>query len=317
MGEENLTNYKSQVEALTKEIEEQDRSYKSRLAAQEKRAHENWVSARQSERRLEESKQEAAQLRQRLTQVEKEKEVLLIAKENGTTTNGGIDADLHKPIAKHHLGNLGNLLTNSDEMAMMDPPLLSPPIPPPGLDMGLGVPPPPFMPPEPGIIPPMFGGPAIPPPPLEMMADHRPPTLGMISTNSFDVDFRREMAEPPPPRHYTSPHHRRYPSPLGSDRSGRSDRSDRYDDHYRHGGRPRSVGRSRDASPDRPSYSPLPSPLYPSNSVQSPDDWEDRHFRPPMRSNSLRHPPGPKTSSPLIHPADIGDRGDRGRQYPH
>ena len=151
-----------------------------------------------------------------------------------------------------HLGNLGNLLTNSDEMAMMDPPLLSPPIPPPGLDMGLGVPPPgmpafdpmftpahflppaPFMPPEPGIIPPMFGGPAIPPPPLEMMADHRPPTLGMISTNSFDVDFRREMAEPPPPRHYTSPHHRRYPSPLGSDRSGRSDRSDRYDDHYRY-----------------------------------------------------------------------------------
>ena len=85
---------------MTKEIEEQDRSYKSRLAAQEKRAHENWVSARQSERRLEESKQEAAQLRQRLTQVEKEKEVLLIAKENGTTTNGGIDADLHKPIAK-------------------------------------------------------------------------------------------------------------------------------------------------------------------------------------------------------------------------
>merc|ERR1712071_375690 len=181
-------------------------------------------------------------------------------------------------------------------------------------------------PPEPGIIPPMFGGPAIPPPPLEMMADHRPPTLGMISTNSFDVDFRREMAEPPPPRHYTSPHHRRYPSPLGSDRSGRSDRSDRYDDHYRplspygrQGGRPRSVGRSRDASPDRPSYSPLPSPLYPSNSVQSPEDWEDRHFRPPMRTQSLRNPPGPKTSSPLIHPTDrggdrggFGDRGGRG-----
>ena len=33
----------------------------------------------------------------------------------------------------------------------------------------------------------------------------------------------------------------------------------------RGGRRPRSVGRSRDPSPDRPgSYSPLPSPLYPS-----------------------------------------------------
>jgi len=89
-----------QVETLTKEIEEQDRSYKSRLAAQEKRAHENWVTARQLERRLEEMKQEGTQLRQRLTQVEKEKEALLIAKENGTTTNGGMDADIHQPLSK-------------------------------------------------------------------------------------------------------------------------------------------------------------------------------------------------------------------------
>ena len=137
-------------------------------------------------------------------------------------------------------------------MALMEPPLLSPPIPPPGLDIGLVpppgmpaydalfppghfIPPAPFMPPEHGMIPPMFGGSAIPPPPPELvMADHRPPTLGMISSNSFDTDFRRDLVEPPPPsRHYASPH-RRYPSPLGSDRSIRSDRSDRYDDHYRY-----------------------------------------------------------------------------------
>merc|ERR1712071_257165 len=203
MGEENLTNYKSQVEALTKEIEEQDRSYKSRLAAQEKRAHENWVTARQLERRLEEMKTEGTQLRQRLTQVEKEKEALIIAKENGATTNGGMDADIHQPLTKHLLGNL---ITNTDDMALMEPPLLSPPIPPPGLDIGLVpppgmpaydalfppghfIPPAPFMPPEHGMIPPMFGGSAIPPPPPELvMADHRPPTLGMISSNSFDTD---------------------------------------------------------------------------------------------------------------------------------
>ena len=84
---------------MTKEIREQERSYKSRLAAQEKHAHENWVAARQLERRLEESKQEGAQLRQRMIQVEKEKEILL-AKENGTTVNGASDPELHKPINK-------------------------------------------------------------------------------------------------------------------------------------------------------------------------------------------------------------------------
>lgn len=70
------------------------------MSTHEQRAHENYMAARQLERRLEESKQEAAQLRQRLTQVEKEKEALLVvAKENGTT-NGSADADLIQPVIK-------------------------------------------------------------------------------------------------------------------------------------------------------------------------------------------------------------------------
>ncbi|XP_057372528.2 transport and Golgi organization protein 1-like isoform X1 [Daphnia carinata] len=343
--EESLTLYKSQVETLTKEIEEQERSYKSRLATQEKRAHENWVAARQLERRLEESKQEAAQLRHRLTQVEKDKEALvLVAKENGTA-NGAADVDLIKPVIKRPLlAGMGN----NEELTMMDhPPLLSPPIPPPppGMELGLGVPPPPgmpfdslfppphfippapFMPPDAGMLPPMHLMPSIPPPPSGMLSDHhRPPPLGMIATGSFDVDYRRDMADPPPPRRYPSPP-RRYPSPLGSERSVRSDRSDRmdrYDDPFRpvspygrHGGRPRSVGRSRDVSPERPrSYSPLPSPLYPPHTtVHSPQDWDDgRDYNraPMMRPNNLRHPQsGPKTSSPLIQPMDNGDRHHR------
>uniref|UniRef100_A0A0P6DBE0 Transport and Golgi organization protein n=1 Tax=Daphnia magna TaxID=35525 RepID=A0A0P6DBE0_9CRUS len=344
--EESLTLYKSQVETLTKEIEEQERSYKSRLATQEKRAHENWVAARQLERRLEESKQESAQLRHRLTQVEKDKEALLVAKENGTA-NGAVDVDLIKPVIKRPL--LAGL-PNNEELTMMEhPPLLSPPIPPPppGMELGLGVPPPPgmpfdsmfppphfippapFMPPEAGMLAPLhLHMPSIPPPPSGMLADHhRPPPLGMIATGSFDVDYRRDMADPPPPRRYPSPP-RRYPSPLGSERSVRSDRSDRmdrYDDHFRpispygrHGGhRPRSVGRSRDVSPERPrSYSPLPSPLYPPHTtVHSPQDWDDgRDYNraPMMRPNNLRHPQsGPKTSSPLIQPMDNGDRHHR------
>lgn len=73
---------------------------KSRLVTQEKNAHDNYVSNLQLKRSLQESKQEAAQLRQRLTQVEKEKEALLVvAKENGTT-NGSGEADLIKPVIK-------------------------------------------------------------------------------------------------------------------------------------------------------------------------------------------------------------------------
>ena len=90
------------METLTKEIEEQERSYKTRLAAQEKRAHESWVAARQLERRLEEAKQEAAQLRNRLTQVEKEKAAGGGVKENGTATNGS-ESDLIKPVLKRKL----------------------------------------------------------------------------------------------------------------------------------------------------------------------------------------------------------------------
>ena len=92
------------MESLTKEIEEQERSYKTRLAAQEKRAHDNWVQSRQLERRLEESKQEATQLRHRLTQAEKEKETLVLAgvKENGTSNING-ELDLIKPLIKRKL----------------------------------------------------------------------------------------------------------------------------------------------------------------------------------------------------------------------
>ena len=34
------------------ELEEQEKSYKAAVAAQEKKAHENWVAARQAERKL-------------------------------------------------------------------------------------------------------------------------------------------------------------------------------------------------------------------------------------------------------------------------
>lgn len=56
---------------MKKEILDQERGLKGQIATLEKKAHENWVAARQAERRLEESKQEAGQLRNMLTLMEK------------------------------------------------------------------------------------------------------------------------------------------------------------------------------------------------------------------------------------------------------
>lgn len=45
----------------------QEVDLKSQISLLEKKIHENWVAARQQERKLEDAKQEAAQLRNRLT----------------------------------------------------------------------------------------------------------------------------------------------------------------------------------------------------------------------------------------------------------
>lgn len=63
--------FRSQIETLKKEIIDQERGLKNQIAGLEQKAHENWVAARQAERKLEESKQETALLRNRLTLIEK------------------------------------------------------------------------------------------------------------------------------------------------------------------------------------------------------------------------------------------------------
>lgn len=58
---------RSQYESLKQELVSQEVELKSQISVLEKKAHESWVSARQAERKLEDMKQEAAQLRNRLT----------------------------------------------------------------------------------------------------------------------------------------------------------------------------------------------------------------------------------------------------------
>nr|XP_034190045.1 transport and Golgi organization protein 1 [Osmia lignaria] len=66
-----IQNYKQQIEMLKREILDQEREYKNQISVLETKAHEQWVIARQVERRLEESRVEAGQLRNRLTLIEK------------------------------------------------------------------------------------------------------------------------------------------------------------------------------------------------------------------------------------------------------
>ncbi|KAK7103334.1 hypothetical protein V1264_018253 [Littorina saxatilis] len=62
---------KQQTESLKRELTASERDFRSQIAANEKKAHENWLNARAAERELKECKHEAAVLRQKLTDVER------------------------------------------------------------------------------------------------------------------------------------------------------------------------------------------------------------------------------------------------------
>ncbi|XP_069708774.1 transport and Golgi organization protein 1 homolog isoform X2 [Phaenicophaeus curvirostris] len=61
--------YKQRIQDMEEELEKTERSYKNQIAAHEKKAHDNWIIARSAERALAEEKREAANLRQKLIEV--------------------------------------------------------------------------------------------------------------------------------------------------------------------------------------------------------------------------------------------------------
>ncbi|KAK7790043.1 hypothetical protein R5R35_008249 [Gryllus longicercus] len=208
--QEEIENYKAQNEILKKEILDQERSMKSQIAVLEKKAHENWVAARQAERRMEESKQEASQLRNRLTM-------------SGRRLVGTIPGpDVGKPpdrgtIALEHNGEMSSSPAHMGETQELPSSPLhfglpgSPPLLPPG---GQPLPPGPF-PSLPLFLPP--GAPGMPfpmpPPPGGLFPDDlRPPPLGRMSSpppephGSFSP-FEHSPPMSPPNRPYRSPPH--------------------------------------------------------------------------------------------------------------
>ncbi|KAM6323419.1 transport and Golgi organization protein 1 homolog [Aegotheles albertisi] len=61
--------YKQRIQDMEEELQKTERSFKNQIAAHEKKAHDNWLIARSAERALAEEKREAANLRQKLIEV--------------------------------------------------------------------------------------------------------------------------------------------------------------------------------------------------------------------------------------------------------
>ncbi|XP_031780411.1 transport and Golgi organization protein 1 isoform X4 [Nasonia vitripennis] len=169
-----ILNYKQQIEMLKREIVDQEREYKNQISLLETKAHEHWVTARQNERRLEEVKAESSQLRNRLTLVEK------------NINDGDPEAKLHRAANGETASNAHALFVGGETSSS---PLMFaaggssstnlPPLPPPSYLYG---PPGSFPPPPPpgSFLPP-------PPPPPELVGS-RPPPLG-----------GGRLSSPPPP----------------------------------------------------------------------------------------------------------------------
>nr|KAF7390342.1 hypothetical protein H0235_017504 [Vespula pensylvanica] len=201
-----IQGYKQQIEMLKREIVDQEREYKSQISALETKAHEQWVMARQNERRLEESKAEAGQLRNRLTLIEK------------NINDADADTKLHRLEANGETTTSPPLFIGADSSSS---PIM--------FTGSSGVPPPP---PPSFIHPSLF--PTYLPPPLPSTSGlppydvgQRPPPLGGRLSSPPPLPLhphpsgRYDNADSPPP--LISPplllpfNHRSHPPPFASD----------------------------------------------------------------------------------------------------
>ncbi|KAK1805447.1 hypothetical protein P4O66_019764 [Electrophorus voltai] len=67
-AEEELSSLRQKVKDMQEEMQQNERTLKAEIAVQEKKAHENWLKARTSERALIEERRESANLRQKIVE---------------------------------------------------------------------------------------------------------------------------------------------------------------------------------------------------------------------------------------------------------
>nr|XP_027218512.1 transport and Golgi organization protein 1-like isoform X1 [Penaeus vannamei] len=272
-----IASYKTQLDSLRKELDDQEQSYKSQIASHEQKAHDNWVQARAAERKHEEQRLENNQLKSRLAMMQKEKE------ESQQQSMGIIKPTAKRVDANGSMSSPGPILDGMVDGNHSGPPSLhrevdSPPIPhplhgpppmlplmfPPGAPIPPGVPPPHGLPP--GVPPPPPGLPHGLPPPF---LPGEPPFMGPLPP--------LPGGRLPPAGGMSSPPFRRSGSPSYEHRNDRySPRSDR--SHFSDGRYSPPMLRRRPHSPD-------------SHRNRSPDRRSDRTRSPDMRSDRMRRSP--------------------------
>ncbi|XP_013781368.1 leucine-rich repeat extensin-like protein 3 [Limulus polyphemus] len=315
--EQENSSYKAQLATMKQEMDETNRNFKNQIAAEEKKAHDNWIAARAAERKLEEAKQEAASLRQRLTLVERDRESFGQNQTDGvvkpiSTRLVGPNGELDSPPVSQSLTQ-NSLDAEPGPRPLSIPPCIdNPPLPRLPLPLDRPIPPPPLHPLDPMLRPHFF--PRLPfddrlPPPHflpDPMRFTAPPPYDRRFSPSYDRE--RSMTSPRGP--YSPPLYRRdrereidrhSTPPRDSDQRSTSDRFS-----------PPPYRDSRSSSPPHP----LPKfhDIPPLHRILPP-------FPPPLGSLHMRPPPMlrrdlPPDFRPGSRSSDISTSSPRSNQQP-
>jgi len=270
-----LESTKDALKAIKREMEEQEKSLKAEIASHEKKAHENWIAAKQVDRKLTDVQGEMSILRNKLTTVEEKNSSLELQNTDLQSTIKIIQQTKSEAKNGHGLSVSSESLNNTD----IKPSLTSftsndsslPPLP--GLDMNSSLSGLTSLPVSMGLPPNMMMQPMVPRP----LMDTRLPPLGQMSSAPRER-YSHQTSSPDYDRYRThsnsSSHYGEF-SPRSDRRSQRRpspSRSEHGSSSYRRSYRGPSPSRSeRGFSPDRRRQ-----PLSPSQSDRGGSPYSQR-----------------------------------------
>ncbi|KAF7694298.1 hypothetical protein HF521_008051 [Silurus meridionalis] len=184
-AEEELNLLRQKVKDMQEEMQQNERSLKAEIAVQEKKAHENWLKARASERTLIEEKRECVNLRQKIVKLSnKMSDLQRLLYRSGPP-------ERHMPPLQRDMSGPCTSSPHTQDGSAYGPPLMGRPLPPP-------------MPPPNAHYQPM-----IPPgPPFGADPRFRPPHIDF-----YRPPFPLRPYGPVPPRPFVhGPHLKDFPS---------------------------------------------------------------------------------------------------------
>ncbi|GFO04071.1 melanoma inhibitory activity protein 3 [Plakobranchus ocellatus] len=273
---------RAQSESLKRELATSERDFRAQIAANEKKAHENWLAARAAERELKEARHEAGVLRQKLTDIERRQFIGGLIRPlptRGMPPPGMINGPSPQGMDNSPSRGSSNHVRDEEFLASPRSDRGGPPPPPFDPRRGPGPLPPGMRPPpphgpllDPRATPPHFDETRSPPPrlPPPGMLDGRspppmppfdrrpPPPHHMIDRRSPPFRLPPDMLPPPPMRGGPMPPHLvgrggSMSPPSGPDSLRTDPRPDgRYPPYGRHPGPPPDMPSPRQSSQPSP-----------------------------------------------------------------